>query len=420
MNVLGEILSADKGIFAYLLCIFCCAGRPFSGGQSGAGGGTAGATTPPPLDPTIYEIAIVVMGSYLAYLVAEVVGMSGIVALFFSGEHCKGREEMPKTFTLLRTSFLLFTSSLFLCLAGICHAHYSHYNVSSDARITLRRFFEVAAFLSELFVFAYLGLQVATMSHSFDFGLFFSAIPMAIASRAANVFPCTRLVNRYRHNKKIPQRMRRMLWAVGLRGAVAYGLVVNMPRADSPGQYGIPAIETAALLVVVASTLVLGSATGPLLRHLELEGRTDEDVYAAGWEEEGGAPGGPGLGVESGGRSVFHERFKEFDDAMLKPLFGGKQGREEEEGSLFGSEHGEDGMEGPSLRRPLFDEQHYFFNRSPEEGGNSGGSYGAAMNASPPQHGQGQAGNGRAPAQQAQQAPQQAVGDAIEFGEDLE
>ena len=28
----------------------------------------------------------VVMGSYLAYLVAEVVGMSGIVALFFSGE----------------------------------------------------------------------------------------------------------------------------------------------------------------------------------------------------------------------------------------------------------------------------------------------------------------------------------------------
>ena len=40
---------------------------------------------PPPLDPAIYEIAIVVMGSYLAYLVAEVIGMSGIVALFFAG-----------------------------------------------------------------------------------------------------------------------------------------------------------------------------------------------------------------------------------------------------------------------------------------------------------------------------------------------
>ena len=34
---------------------------------------------------TLYPVQVV-MGSYLAYLVAEVVGMSGIVALFFSGE----------------------------------------------------------------------------------------------------------------------------------------------------------------------------------------------------------------------------------------------------------------------------------------------------------------------------------------------
>ena len=53
-----------------------------------------------------------------------------------------------------------------------------------------------------------------------------------------------------------------MLWAVGLRGAVAYGLVVNLPRTDEPGQYGIPAIETATLLIVVASTLILAPATG--------------------------------------------------------------------------------------------------------------------------------------------------------------
>ena len=49
-----------------------------------------GASAPPnSLDPTLYEIAIVVMGSYLAYLVAEVAGFSGIVALFFTGERCE-------------------------------------------------------------------------------------------------------------------------------------------------------------------------------------------------------------------------------------------------------------------------------------------------------------------------------------------
>ena len=58
----------------------------------------------------------------------QVLQLSGIVALFFS---------------------------------GVFHAHYSYYSVAPDAQITLRRFFQFAAFLSETFVFAYLGLQVS-------------------------------------------------------------------------------------------------------------------------------------------------------------------------------------------------------------------------------------------------------------------
>ncbi|KAL4513618.1 hypothetical protein Ndes2526A_g04953 [Nannochloris sp. 'desiccata'] len=245
---------------------------------------------PHSLDPTLYEIAIVVMGSYLAYLVAEVLGFSGIVALFFT---------------------------------GIVHAHYSYYNVSSDARIALKRLFDLAAFLCELFVFAYLGLQVATNNHSWDFGLIISGIPLAVGSRAANIYPCCRLINKYSTFKKLPKNLQNMLWAVGLRGAVAYGLVVNMPRTDgTPGQVGIPSIETAALLIVVVSTLLLGSGTGPLLRHLNLEGCTDGEIYAAGWIEEG--PVGQQQPPAELSRSVFHERFKDIDETMLKPLFGGR------------------------------------------------------------------------------------------------
>lgn len=61
----------------------------------------------------------------------QVMALSGIVALFFT---------------------------------GICHAHYSLYSVAPQAQITLRRFFEVAAFLCETFVFAYLGLQARRVS----------------------------------------------------------------------------------------------------------------------------------------------------------------------------------------------------------------------------------------------------------------
>ena len=82
----------------------------------------------PAFNATIYEVALVVMSAYLAYLVSETLALSGIVTLFFT---------------------------------GICHAHYSYYSVTKEAAITLKRLFEFAAFLSEMFVFAYLGLQVS-------------------------------------------------------------------------------------------------------------------------------------------------------------------------------------------------------------------------------------------------------------------
>jgi NhaP-type Na+/H+ or K+/H+ antiporter len=62
-----------------------------------------------------------------------------------------------------------------------------------------------------------------------------------------------------------------MIWAVGLRGAVAYGLALNLPQIEGESDEGIPAIESATLVTVVLSTLILGGATGPLLRFFDLQ-----------------------------------------------------------------------------------------------------------------------------------------------------
>ncbi|KAL4430540.1 hypothetical protein ABPG77_005780 [Micractinium sp. CCAP 211/92] len=241
-----------------------------------------------------YEIAVVVMGSYLAYLVAEVAGMSGIVALFFS---------------------------------GIIHSHYTYYSASPGSQVSLRHFTEFAAFVCEMFVFAYLGLQVATMQHAFDFGLFFTGIPLAVASRACNIGLCSRIINTWREHP-LPLNLQKMLLAVGLRGAVAYGLVINLPRSDQPGETGIPAIETAALLIVVVTTLGLGSATGPLLRYWDLEGKDDAALYGLSWaglsDSMAGEHGGSGARIELEQGSAFHDWFKALDEEYLKPLFGGR------------------------------------------------------------------------------------------------
>lgn len=69
----------------------------------------------------------------------------------------------------------------------------------------------------------------------------------------------------------LPGNLQVMMAAVGLRGAVAYGLALNLPRVVSEGtviqpgseqEQGIPSIEVATLVLVVVSTLLFGGLTG--------------------------------------------------------------------------------------------------------------------------------------------------------------
>ena len=114
-------LAVHAGIAVASACAFILKRFQLTPGADSRQGG-------PAFNATIYEVALVVMSAYLAYLVSETLALSGIVTLFFT---------------------------------GICHAHYSYYSVTKEAAITLKRLFEFAALLSEMFVFAYLGLQVS-------------------------------------------------------------------------------------------------------------------------------------------------------------------------------------------------------------------------------------------------------------------
>lgn len=60
----------------------------------------------------------------------------------------------------------------------------------------------------------------------------------------------------------LPRNLQHTLFACGLRGAVAYGLAVNLPNIDAESDEGIPAIESATLVIVLVSTLLFGGITG--------------------------------------------------------------------------------------------------------------------------------------------------------------
>jgi len=75
--------------------------------------------------------------------------------------------------------------------------------------------------------------QVATLfARAVDWGLLLTVVPLCLAGRAAAVFPLARLVNT-RRAVPLPASVTRALWAAGLRGAVAYGLALNLPNIDA-------------------------------------------------------------------------------------------------------------------------------------------------------------------------------------------
>ena len=62
-----------------------------------------------------------------------------------------------------------------LFFSGIVHAHYAVHNISKDARVAVKKVANVLGFLCEIFVFEYLGLQVALIPRaSIDVGIIIS------------------------------------------------------------------------------------------------------------------------------------------------------------------------------------------------------------------------------------------------------
>ncbi|KAI6704783.1 hypothetical protein NL676_007745 [Syzygium grande] len=257
------------------------------------------------------ECCLFVLFPYFSYMLAEGLGLSGIVSILFTGMVMK---------------------------------HYTYSNLSENSQRFVSAFFHLISSLAETFIFIYMGFDIAMEQHSWSHvGFIFFSILFIVVARAANVFSCAYLVNLSRPaTRKIPAKHQKALWYSGLRGAMAFALALQSVH-DLPEGHG-QTIFTATTAIVVLTVLLIGGSTGTMLEALQVVGDThDGSLGEHNFQNSEGNHSyvAPIYDEDSSSGSKFKMKLKEFhrsaasftalDKNYLTPFFTSQNGDEDDD-----------------------------------------------------------------------------------------
>lgn len=215
----------------------------------------------------LLETSLVVLMSYLSFLVAEVIDASGIVAIL---------------------------------LCGITQAHYTINNLSFDARERLKNLFELLTFLCEQFLFLAVGVSFWQRGQTWNLTFIGLAFVAATLARAISIYPLTGLLNLGRRNR-IPCAFQHVIaWGGAARGVISYSLAAKNTVGDARRIM----LSTTSVIVIV-SVILVGSFVDLMIKCLGIPTHADELPNGPYGDCSGNAGGGVGDGG-NGSKSTQH------------------------------------------------------------------------------------------------------------------
>jgi CPA1 family monovalent cation:H+ antiporter len=188
------------------------------------------------IDDHLVETTLTTVLAFGSYLVAEQVGMSGVLAVV---------------------------------AAGLVNGNLGPQGMRPGTRLVVFTFWEYVAFLASSVVFLLIGLQVdpaSLIEHALPVAWAISAVLIA---RAITVYGVARL------GASIPWAWRHILWWGGLRGAVALALALSLPTALGAER---EVVQVMTFGVVLFTLLVQGLTMGPLVRRLGVVTRSEAQM----------------------------------------------------------------------------------------------------------------------------------------------
>ncbi|GMI07277.1 hypothetical protein TrVE_jg10657 [Triparma verrucosa] len=209
----------------------------------------------------LIEGSLFVLVMYAPFTVAEVLSMSGIVTILFT---------------------------------GITFKAYGSKNLGKGSKEVIDGVFRMMAHLSETAIFMELGLACFSIGSIGSFHIMFVvfAILLCLVARSLNVYPISFIMNRVLVHKAsssvadensnsnksanvIDLKTQHMLFFSGLRGAVAFACAISFPN-----KYGNrDGFIVTTMIIVLVTVFGMGGGTESALEKLGIASNVDEDTY---------------------------------------------------------------------------------------------------------------------------------------------
>lgn len=159
-----------------------------------------------------------------------------------------------------------YSGIISLLTCGIAMAHYTWYNLSPQGKQSSFIVFQFLGYLTEAFVFAYLGLTFFSYSsYNWSPHLFLVELGVIMVGRIFGTLGLIGLLRLFGYQSGISMKELIFIWYAGMiRGAIAFGLVLRIDKSF----VNRDVIVTTSLSLVIFTTVVFGSTVGLVQRCL--------------------------------------------------------------------------------------------------------------------------------------------------------
>ncbi|XP_050025587.2 uncharacterized protein [Dermacentor andersoni] len=246
-------------------------------------------------DVRVVEPLAVLGIAYLSYLAAELVHFSGIISI--------------------------------IC-CGLVQVQYAMGNISRKSYTTVKYFTKMLSAVSDTVIFLFLGIVLVNKRHVWNTGFVVWSAALCLVYRFLTVFSLTYIVNAVGRVKKINLEEQFIMAYGGLRGAVAFSLVIMLSSCKF---HNYEVFVTTTLVIVLFTVFIQGASVKPLVNLLKIRLQQSDgeklireinsklvDNIMLGIEEITGHRGG----------NYWKQVMEQIDEKYLKPLLQHKSAQD--------------------------------------------------------------------------------------------